>query len=358
MERHSLRRERDPAVRCWQGPAGGGSNGVLSVVGHTPLVPLERLAAEAELRVYGKLESLNPGGSIKDRPAAAIIAQGIRSGTITADTVVVESSSGNMGIGLAQACRYHGLRFICVVDVKAMPQNIRILQAYGAEIELVAAPDAATGDFLTARLGRVQELLGRIPGAYWPNQYANEENPRSHFRSTMQELLSELGGDLDYLFVATSTCGTLRGCASFIHDHQLPTRLIAVDALGSLIFSDQVGHRWIPGLGAGMKPPFGDPNLAAEVIHVTDGECVAGCRLLMEREAILAGGSSGGVVAAFHRVAPRIPPRATSVLVLCDRGERYLDTVFDDDWVREHCGTIPVINGSQEWPSVPRAAQS
>ncbi|MFW6012141.1 MAG: 2,3-diaminopropionate biosynthesis protein SbnA [bacterium] len=317
--------------------------GVLDTIGHTPTVPLKRLAASTGLHLYGKLEALNPGGSIKDRPAAAILAEGLRTGVVTPETVIVESSSGNMGVGLAQACRYYGLRFICVVDSKAAPQNLRILRAYGAEIELVADPDPETCDLLTARLHRVEELLARYPQAYWPNQYANEANPLSHFRTTMEELVADVGRDIDYLFVATSTCGTLKGCGSFIRERGLPTKLVAVDAAGSLIFSDRPGDRWIPGIGAGMKPPLRDLSLVDEVVHVTDAECVAGCRSLVEREAILAGGSSGGIVAALHRMLPRIPTGSKCVLVLCDRGERYLDTVYDDEWVRAHCGEVPSL---------------
>lgn len=333
---------------------------MLEIIGRTPTVPLRRLAGPTGLRLYGKLEALNPGGSIKDRPAANILAEGIRSGAITPDTVIVESSSGNMGVGLAQACRYYGLRFVCVVDVKAAAQNLRILRAYGAEIEVVTDPDPATGDFLTARLHRVEELLSTYPRAYWPNQYVNEANPLSHFRTTMEELVADVGRDIDYLFVATSTCGTLKGCGSFIRERGLSTKLVAVDALGSLIFSDRSGDRWIPGIGAGMKPPLRDLSLVDEVVHVTDGECVAGCRLLVEREAILAGGSSGGVVAALHRMVPRIPSGSVCVLILCDRGERYLDTVYDDEWVRAHCGTVPslTLEPTETWSNASKTARS
>ncbi|HYH46987.1 MAG TPA: pyridoxal-phosphate dependent enzyme, partial [Thermoanaerobaculia bacterium] len=128
-------------------------------------------------QLYGKLEALNPGGSIKDRPALEILQEGLRSGTIGPGTVVVESSSGNMGIALAQACRYHDLRFICVVDPKTSAQNLRVLQAYGAEIDLVAEPDPATGEFLEARLARVRQIVREMAGAVWPNQYESTLNP-------------------------------------------------------------------------------------------------------------------------------------------------------------------------------------
>jgi 2,3-diaminopropionate biosynthesis protein SbnA len=312
--------------------------GVLSAIGRTPLVRLDRLFPGAGFRLYAKLEALNPGGSSKDRPALAIVEAGLRSGAIGPETVIVESSSGNMGIGLAQACRYYGLRFICVVDPKASALNLKILEAYGAELEPVTEPDPATGEWLQARLARVQQLLRTIANSFWPNQYANLDNPGAHYRTTIDEVARALDENIDFLFVATSTCGTLRGCGEYVRDHRLPTRVVAVDAVGSLIFSDVQLPRLIPGLGAGMRPALCDPSLVERVVHVSDGECVAGCRLLVGREAILAGGSSGGVVAAVDRCRDSIPAGSVCVAILPDRGERYLDTIYDDGWVREHLG--------------------
>jgi N-(2-amino-2-carboxyethyl)-L-glutamate synthase len=314
--------------------------GILATVGNTPLVPLRRYFGGAKPAVYAKLESLNPGGSIKDRPALEILEAAMAAGRVGPGTVIVESSSGNMGIGLAQACRYHGLRLICVVDSKTTRQNVRILETYGAEIELVDTPDPETGELLEARLKRVRALVAEIPGAFWPNQYANPSNPAAHYRTTMQEIATALGGALDYLFVATSTCGTVRGCAEYARDHRLPTRIVAVDAVGSLIFSDQKALRRIPGLGAGIRPPLCDPALIDEVVHVTDLDCVVGCRRLIAREAIFAGGSSGGVMAAVERLRERVPAASNCVVILPDRGERYLDTIYDDGWVRECFGAV------------------
>jgi 2,3-diaminopropionate biosynthesis protein SbnA len=315
-------------------------DGILSTIGDTPLVLLTRLLPSAGFQLYAKLESFNPGGSIKDRPALAILDRALRSGEIGPGTVVVESSSGNMGIGLAQACRYHGLRFICVVDLKTSAQNLRVLRAYGAEIDMVTEPDPASGELLQARLHRVQALIQEIPEAFWPNQYANLDNPGAHYRTTMQEVATALAGKVDVLFVATSTCGTIRGCAEYIRDHGLATRVVAVDALGSLIFSNQRAKRMIPGLGAGMQPPLLERSLVDEVALVTDLDCVVGCRRLVTRESILAGGSSGGVVAALERLQESIPEGANCVLILPDRGERYLETIYDDGWVREHVGDV------------------
>jgi len=311
-------------------------DGILSAIGNTPLIRLQRLLPEARFQLFAKLEALNPGGSLKDRPALVILEDALRSGKIGPDTVVIESSSGNMGVGLAQACGYYGLRFLCVVDIKTSATNLRVLRAYGAEVDLVEEPDPETGEFLQARLNRVRELLDSMPGSFWPNQYANLQNPAAHYSTTMHEIATALDGKVDFLFVATSTCGTVRGCLEYVRQFGLATRVIAVDAVGSLIFSDVKAKRMVPGLGAGLRPPLCESLSIDECVHVTDLDCVVGCRRLVKREAILAGGSSGGVIAAIERLQDQIPAGANCVAILPDRGERYLETLFDDDWVREH----------------------
>lgn len=319
------------------------NTGILSTIGKTPLVRLERYLDHSSFELYAKLEAFNPGGSSKDRPALAIIESGLRSGAIGADTVVIESSSGNMGIGLAQACRYFGLRFICVVDPKASPLNVKILGAYGATVDRILQPHPVSGEWLPARIERVQVLLGQIPNSFWPNQYANAANAEAHYRTTIGELVSHLDGAMDYLFIATSTCGTLRGCGEYVRDRRLPSRVVAVDAVGSLIFAGAKlaeSRRLIPGLGAGIKPPLCDASLAHQVVHVTDLDCVRGCRRLVEREAILAGGSAGGVLAAVEKLQGQIPAGSRCVAILPDRGERYLNTIYDDAWVHEHFGGL------------------
>lgn len=315
------------------------SEGILTAIGNTPLVRLSRVVKGVDFRVFAKLESLNPGGSMKDRPALSIIRHAVETGVIQPDTTVVESSSGNMGIGLAQVCSYYGLRFICVVDPKTTAQNIRLLETYGAEVDLVVEPDAATGEFLQARLNRVLELLRTTARGFWPNQYANTRNPQAHHQ-TMDEIASALGGAVDYLFCATSTCGTMRGCVEYIRQHDMRTKVFAVDACGSVIFGGVKGKRLIPGHGAAVRPLLFADDLAERCIHVTDLDCVVGCRRLARREAILAGGSSGAVLMALEKVRREIPGGATCALILPDRGERYLDTIYSDEWVRTHFGEV------------------
>ncbi|HEX7317727.1 MAG TPA: 2,3-diaminopropionate biosynthesis protein SbnA [Pyrinomonadaceae bacterium] len=311
------------------------NEGVLSAIGNTPLVRLSKVFTDLEFNLYAKLEMLNPGGSIKDRTAVSILEQGMKAGLINRDTIIIESSSGNMGVGLAQACSFYGLKFICVVDAKTTAQNTRILRAYGAEIVQINEPDPETGEFLKARIDHVESLLKSIPNSFWPNQYTSVYNPLAHHR-TMNEIRAVLGDRLDYLFCATSTFGTLRGCAEYVRKHKLSTKVVAVDAVGSVIFGGQKSKRLIPGHGAAITPPLFKADLADHVVHVTDVDCVVGCRRLARREAILAGGSSGAVVMAVDKMRHVIPRGANCGVILPDRGERYLDTIYANQWVEEH----------------------
>lgn len=317
------------------------NEGILSLVGNTPLVELTRVLPELPFRLYAKLEGFNPGGSMKDRPASLILKQGLETGAIGPGTVVIESSSGNMGIGLAQICSYYGVRFICVVDIKTTLQNILLLKAYGAEVEVVEEPDEVTGEFLQARINRVQELQRSIEDSYWPNQYSNECNPLAHHQ-TMREIVSDLG-EIDYLFCATSTCGTLRGCAEYVRRHNLKTKIIAVDALGSVLFGGKRAKRLIPGHGAAVIPPLFQADLAYDHVHVSDLDCIVGCRRLANREAILSGGSSGAVLMAVERLKDDIPRGSICALILADRGDRYLDTIYSNTWVIEHFGDVSYL---------------
>jgi N-(2-amino-2-carboxyethyl)-L-glutamate synthase len=238
-------------------------------------------------------------------------------------------------------CAYHGLRFLCLVDPKVTQLNLDILAAYGAEIEMIENPDPESGEFLPAKLKRINEILAKTKNSFWVNQYANLENSGAHYRSTIKEILRDLDGDmLDYLFIATATCGTIKGCLDYLKDHGYPTRVIAVDALGSQIFSNYKHPRLVPGLGSAVCPQLAPTEGVHKFLHVTDIDCVVGCRRLARTEAILAGGSSGGVISAIDRMSKEIPEKSTVVALLPDRGERYLDTIFSDEWVRENLGDI------------------
>jgi cysteine synthase A len=317
------------------------SGGILGAIGGTPLVRLEKLFAASHFECFAKMEGMNPGGSSKDRPAVAIIERALQTGEITAETLVVEASSGNTGVGLAQVCAYHGLRFRCLIDPKVTQQNIEILAAYGAELEMTEQPDPDSGEFLPAKLKRIEEILASNDNSFWVDQYASKENSAAHYRSTVKEILRDLDGRmLDFLFIATATCGTIRGCLDYLMDHGFPTRVVAVDALGSQIFSNTRHDRLIPGFGSAICPQLRPVKGIHQLVHVTDIDCVITCRKLARQEAILAGGSSGGVISAVERMSDQIPKGSTVVALMPDRGERYLDTIYSDDWVRTHLGDI------------------
>ncbi len=310
----------------------------LSCIGNTPLVRLSRLFEnDRGIAVHAKLELMNPTGSAKDRPAARIISAALEQGLIGPGSVVVESSSGNMAISLAAICSRLNMRFISVVDPRTTAQNIRIMRAYGAEIELVERPDPATGEFLPARLHRVSELVQSMPNSFWPNQYENENNYLSHQEGTMREIAAALG-TVDYVIGGVSTCGTMLGCASYVKERRLSTTIVAVDAAGSVILGGAKGPRHFPGLGAGIVPPFGKQTFMDISVKVEENNMVAGCRMLAQHEALLAGPSSGAAIYALKSLWHEIPDGAVCAVILHDRGERYLDTVYNDNWVKQTFG--------------------
>lgn len=313
-------------------------DGVLGAVGATPLVRLHRYLGPAGPPVWAKLEAANPGGSAKARPALAMVDDALERGLVGPGGTVVESTSGNMGVGLAQACRYRGLHLICVVDTRATAGNVRAMRALGARVVVVTEPDPATGDLLVARLRTLGRLLDEHPGAHWPDQYANPANPGAHAAGTMREIDLALDGRIDLLLVATSTTGTVAGCLDHLRAAGRSTRVVAVDARGSALFGGTPGPRRLPGLGAGVATALSERAAVDEVVRVDDIDCVVGCRRLADREAILAGASGGGVMVALERLAPELAPGARVALILPDGGAGYLETVFDDDWVARELG--------------------
>ena len=307
------------------------SESIINTIGNTPLVQLNKIFEHSRFNLFGKLEAANPAGSIKDRTSLFILQQALADGRIKKGDTVIESSSGNMAVGLAQACLYYGLKLIVVVDPKLNLHTEKILRTYGARIEKVKEPKE-DGGFLAARLARVQYLLISIPNSFWSNQYGNKDNPLTHHK-TMTEIMDSLDGELDYLFVATSTCGTLMGCADYIKENNLNTKIIAVDAVGSVLFGGPPLKRLIPGHGAGVPSQFLDTNKIHDYVYVDDVDCARGCWSLLENESILCGGSSGGMISAVKKYSKKIEDGSNCALFLCDRGERYLDTIYNQEWL-------------------------
>ncbi|GAB7529355.1 2,3-diaminopropionate biosynthesis protein SbnB [Pseudomonas sp. 3A(2025)] len=283
-----------------------------------------------------KMESFNPAGSIKLKTAVALIDDLQARGLITPDTVLIESSSGNLGVALAMLCASRGLRFTCVVDPNSASHSIRLMRSYGAEVIQVETADA-NGGFLGTRIALIRDLLLRDARYVWLNQYENAANPRAHAQTTARSI-GEHFGQVDYLFVGAGTTGTLMGCVQYFRKHHPQTKIIAVDSVGSVTFGTPAGRRFIPGLGTSQRPPIFDPQGIHALEMVPEARTVAMARLLARSRGLLVGGSTATVVAAVHAWRERIEPGAVVVALSPDWGERYLDTLYDDTWVEQRFG--------------------
>lgn len=330
-------------------------SGVSALLGNTPLVELPRLAevvaraaggtgatssptpSTAPFRLWAKLEQFNPGGSAKDRTAAALVEAAIAQGLIdpTSPVTLVESSSGNLGIALARQALLHGWEFHCVVDPRVNSATIAMMEALGATVDKITSPDPETGDWLAARRARVQELLTDIPHAINLDQYSNRAAFTAHCDGTMTEILRDLGHAPDWLFVAMSTTGTIGGCLRKLADVGATTHSVGVDAFGSVLFGGTRATRLLPGFGAGVIPKLSEEVTPTEIMRIHDLDSVIGARVLARTEGILPGASGGAVVSALLQAAPAIDPGSDVVMVLHDGGANYLDTIYNDTWV-EH----------------------
>ena len=304
--------------------------GVLAAIGDTPLVELRRVMTPRAWSLHAKVDALNPAGSTKDRAALRAIEDAMDAGRIAPGAVVVESSSGNMGVGLAQACSYYDLEFVCVVDPFTTQQNIQLMRAYGATVEVVRDPDPVTHSYLSTRIRRVEQIVAET-GAFWVNQYHNQSCVRAHQEATAPEIVAQLGGAApDYFFCSVGTCATIQGCALYFKAHHPQTKIVGVDAVGSVILGGHPGPRKIPGMGSAQKSPLLTESLIDIAVKIEEPDAMRWCRQLARAEALLVGGSSGAVLAAVEQLAPQIPADATAVALLPDRGERYLDLIFND----------------------------
>lgn len=310
------------------------SDSIVSCIGKTPIVHLKRLFANHTVDVFAKLELMNPGGSMKDRPARYIIEQGLKDGTIHEGTHLIESTSGNLGIAIATIARVHGLTFTCVVDPKITKTNLNIIKQLGANIEMVSEPDDQ-GGYLKTRIKRVKELVATTPNAYWINQYANEKNWQAHYHGGASEIIEQLNGPIDYLVMAVSTTGSILGTARRIRKEYPHVKVIAVDAVGSVIFGAKPAPRELPGIGSSRVPELLNRDEIDQIVYVNDLESVEGCKDLLSYEGIFSGGSSGSVIAAIKKMIASLPASSRVVTILPDRGERYLDSVYDEEWVQK-----------------------
>jgi cysteine synthase A len=288
------------------------------------------------IEVIVKLEGLNPGGSIKMKTARALLADLEDSGQLQPGGRVIESSSGNLGVALAVACAARGYALTIVTDPNANAAAVKAMRALGTDVVVVTERDA-NGGFLGTRISYIRERLERDHDLVWTNQYANKANATAHYWTTAASVHRAVPG-ADVLAIGAGTTGTLMGCVRYFAQHHPSTRVVAVDSVGSVLFGGPAGRRWLPGLGVSRVPESYEDNGTFVKTVVPETEAVAVCRRLARRYGLLAGGSTGTVLAAVVRLAGDIQTGSTVVAVSPDMGDRYLDTLYDDDWTRRRFG--------------------
>ncbi|MEU3979406.1 2,3-diaminopropionate biosynthesis protein SbnA [Streptomyces sp. NPDC026672] len=288
--------------------------------------------------LYLKCEGFNFAGSIKLKAAVEMVESAERDGILRPDSILVESSSGNLGVALSIIAASKGYRFLCVTDSRCNLSTRLLMEALGSQVHVVADLDANAG-FLGARLDYVRGLCESDDRYVWLGQYTNPGNWRAHYHRTAPEIARQFP-HVDVLFVGAGTTGTLMGCARYFRQWNRPVRIVAVDSEGSVAFGGEPGRRMIPGLGMSMRPPLLDESYVDEVIRVEEADTIRTCHRLARR-GFLFGGSTGTVVSGAMRWLTEHDARdLTAVAIAPDLGERYLDTIYQTNWLQDLYGDL------------------
>ncbi len=302
---------------------------VAELIGRTPLVELTHYERNHDLpaTLIGKVESFNPGGSVKDRIAKAMIDAAVAEGKIDDETVIIEPTSGNTGIGLAAIAAARGNRIIIAMPETMSVERRNLMRAYGAELVLTEGAKGMKG-----AIARAEELAREIPNSFIPSQFTNPANPATHFATTGPEIWEGTDGAVDILVAGVGTGGTISGTGAYLKSQNPDIRVVAVEPAGSPVLSEgRAGTHKIQGIGAGFVPETLDTEVYDEVIAITDEEAFEAGRELAAHDGLLVGISSGAAVAAAAKLAVR-PENAGKniVVILPDTGERYLSTAMFD----------------------------
>ncbi len=312
---------------------------VLELIGETPVVELTRFDT-GRCRLFVKLESQNPGGSIKDRIALSMIADAERYGRLAPGGTIVEATAGNTGLGLAQVGIPKGYRIILVVPDKMSREKIQHLRALGAEVRLTRS-DVGKGHPEYYQ-DMAEKIAADIPGAFYVNQFANPANPLAHETTTGPEIWQQLGGDIDAVVVGVGSGGTLTGLGRYFAKVSPKTEMVLADPVGSVLAAyiktgklEEAGSWTVEGIGEDFIPPNADLSLVKKAYSIPDKQSMLAARDLLAKEGILAGSSSGTLLAAALRYCREqtVPKRV--VTLVCDSGNKYLSKVFDDFWLAE-----------------------
>ncbi|MGW4215316.1 2,3-diaminopropionate biosynthesis protein SbnA [Lentzea sp. NPDC004789] len=293
--------------------------------------------------LYLKCEGFNFAGSIKLKAAAEMVAAAEQNGVLRPGSIMVESSSGNLGVALSMIAASKGYRLICVTDSRCNLSTRRQMEAFGSQVHIIVEPHAQDG-FLGARIAYVRALCASDDRYVWLNQYANPSNWKAHYHRTAPAIAASFPR-LDVLFVGAGTTGTLMGCARYFWHWHRRVRVVAVDSVGSVTFGGVPAPRMIPGLGTSVRPPLLDESYVDEVVHVAEADTVRACHRLA-RSGFLFGGSTGTVVSgAMGWLAEHDARDLTAVAIAPDLGERYLDTIYQINWLQGVYGEDVLSSG-------------
>jgi cystathionine beta-synthase len=305
----------------------------LELIGKTPMVRLARIGADLKCDLIAKLETTNPGGSSKDRPALTMVTAAEQDGLLGPGSTIIEPTSGNTGVGLAIVAAQRGYKCIFVMSDKMAPEKIDLLRAYGAEV--VVCPTAVAPEHPDSYYSTAERLTKETPNSFRPDQYSNPHNPRAHYETTGPEIWAQTKGRVTHFVAGAGTGGTISGVGRFLKEQNPNIKIIAADPAGS-VYSGGAGRPYLTeGVGEDFWPANYDPSLVDEVIAVSDADAFAMARAVTQREGILIGGSGGTAVAAALKAGESLPDDAVVVVLIPDSGRGYLSKIFNDTWMSD-----------------------
>lgn len=313
---------------------------ILGLIGHTPLVRLNRLAKGVKAKVFAKMESLNPGYSVKDRIGVAMIEAAERDGILKPGGTIIEATSGNTGIGLALAAAIKGYKCIFVMTDKASVEKSRYLKALGADV--VITPVSAKPGTPDHYVSTARRIASETPNSFYPDQYSNPANPEAHYRTTGPEIWEQTDGQITHFVAGLGTGGTISGTGRFLKEKNPSIKIIGADPYGSIFKTYKETGKLVEatpylveGIGQEIVPPNVHIKYVDEVINVTDRDSFELSRMLGRMEGIFCGGSTGTNLAAALKVATGLEETGVVVFIVCDTGEHYLTKHHSDEWLKE-----------------------